>query len=99
LAIDITLRCIKFGIRLPDGLLLAYPGLIYYLIISNGYHLALNLSSKCFSPSLLMALDDQIVPFTFLKMCLKLYLSDERCKPEADPFISPILASPEVFKV
>lgn len=26
LGIDITLRCIKFGIRVPDGLLLAYPG-------------------------------------------------------------------------
>ena len=26
LAIGITLRCIKLGIRMPDGLLLAYPG-------------------------------------------------------------------------
>jgi len=26
LAINITLRCIKFGIRIPDGLLLSYPG-------------------------------------------------------------------------
>lgn len=59
--------------------------------------LALNLSVKCFSPSLLIALDDQIVPFTFLKMCLKLYLSDPKCKPEVDPFISPILASEEVI--
>lgn len=71
--------------------------LIIAELINFYYYLALNLSTKCFSPSLLFALDDQIVPFTFLKMCLKLYLSDERCQPEIDPFISPILASDEVF--
>lgn len=26
LAVNITMRCIKYGIRIPDGLLLSYPG-------------------------------------------------------------------------
>ena len=69
---------------MPDGLYLAYP--------------ALNLNTKIFSPSLMLALDDQIVPYTFLKMCLESYLSDPRSRPELDPFISPAVASDEVYQ-
>ena len=60
LVLSLTLRCIKHGVRVPDGLLLAYP--------------ALNLVQKKFSPSLLEALDDVILPHTFLKLCLDAYV-------------------------
>ena len=46
----------------------------------------------------MLALDDQIVPYTFLKMCLESYLSDPRSRPELDPFISPAVASDEVYQ-
>ncbi len=83
LALSLSLLCIKHGVRIPDGLYLAYP--------------ALNLNTKVFSPSLLLALDDQIVPYTFLKMCLESYLLDSNSKPDMDPFISPAVASDEVI--
>lgn len=49
-------------LRIPDGLVLAYP--------------ALNLTYKTYTPSLLTALNDMILPHTFLKICLKAYLKD-----------------------
>jgi acetyl esterase/lipase len=38
-----------------------------------------------------------ILPHTFLKLCLKAYLRDERLKADVDPLISPILTSMEVL--
>jgi hormone-sensitive lipase len=43
-------------VRLPDGIVACYP--------------ALNLNVKFFTPSLLLALEDNILPHTFLKLCL-----------------------------
>jgi hormone-sensitive lipase len=40
----LTILCIKMGVRVPDGILMAYP--------------ALNLNLQFFTPSLLIALDD-----------------------------------------
>lgn len=50
--------------RIPDGLILCYP--------------ALNLSSEYFTPSLLLALDDPILPLPFLKMCMNSYAGKQK---------------------
>jgi hormone-sensitive lipase len=59
----LTLLCIKMGLRVPDGIVLVYP--------------ALNLNIHNYSPSLLLALDDQILPHTFLKICLNSYVEND----------------------
>ena len=68
---------IAWKLPLPTGLVLVYP--------------ALNLDFNNYTPSLLTALNDMILSHTFLKLCLKAYLKDERYKAEENPFISPIL--------
>jgi len=56
----LTNLLISLKIRVPDGLVLVYP--------------ALNLNYYGYTPSLLNALNDMILPHTFLKICLKSYL-------------------------
>jgi hormone-sensitive lipase len=58
---------------------------------------ALNLNFNTYTPSLLTALNDMILPHTFLKLCLKAYLKDPKYNPEEDPYVSPILTSSEVL--
>lgn len=55
----VTIMAIMRGYRVPDGLILAYPGL--------------SLSKWDFIPSMLLSLDDPILPYPFLKMCLDSY--------------------------
>ena len=62
LAAALTVLAIERNYRIPDGIVLAYP--------------ALNLSKKKFTPSLLLSLDDPILPYPFLKMCLSSYVGD-----------------------
>ncbi len=50
-----TIMAIERNYRIPDGLILCYP--------------ALNLSKNKFTPSLMLGLDDPVLPFPFLKMC------------------------------
>jgi hormone-sensitive lipase len=57
-----TLLAIERGFRKPDGLILCYP--------------AMSLSKLRFVPSLLLATDDQLLPYPFLKMCLDSYIGD-----------------------
>lgn len=64
-------------IRPPDGLVMVYP--------------ALNLNYHNYTPSLLTALNDMILPHSFLKICLKAYLK-ENCDP-FDPYVSPVYTS------
>jgi hormone-sensitive lipase len=56
----------------------------------------LNLSRNNFTPSYLLALDDPILPYPFLRMCLESYIGDI-ADPD-HPYISPINASDEVLK-
>jgi hormone-sensitive lipase len=74
---------IKSKRRVPDGLFLAYP--------------ALNLQTNTYSPSLLKALNDEVVPYSFLELCLNSYLPHEKYA-SMDPLVSPILASEEFLK-
>jgi len=59
---------IMWDLPRPAGLVLVYPAL------------SLNLSE--YTPSLLTALNDLILPHTFLKLCQKAYVKDEKLKPE-----------------
>lgn len=59
---------------------------------------ALNVNWRAFTPSYLLALDDQILPHQFLKLCSKSYLGEnEKLRPDLDPLLSPGIASKEVF--
>jgi len=59
--------------------------------------LALNLNATQFTPSYLLALDDQILPHTFLKLCSNSYAGNkETARPDIDPLLSPSIASNEV---
>lgn len=58
----LTNMLVNLKLRVPDGLVLVYP--------------ALNLCPDCYTPSLLTALNDLILPHTFLKICLKAYLKE-----------------------
>lgn len=53
---------LKWNLPAPSGLVLVYP--------------ALNLNFQDYTPSLLTALNDMILPHTFLKLCLKAYLKE-----------------------
>jgi len=82
LVLGVALMAIKRGIRPPDGLVLAYP--------------ALHLSTKKFSPSLLLALDDQMIPYSLLKLCMQSYIA-KGFNCDIDPFLSPLMASDELL--
>eukprot|EP00743_Colponemidia_sp_Colp-15_P006203 GILK01006672.1.p1 GENE.GILK01006672.1~~GILK01006672.1.p1 ORF type:complete len:819 (-),score=180.26 GILK01006672.1:33-2489(-) len=81
LAAAVTVKAIRENFRVPDGIVLAYP--------------ALNLT-KAFSPSLLLALDDPIVPYTFLECCLAAYLGPN-ADPTTDPYLSPAIAPDDIL--
>ncbi|XP_054736586.1 hormone-sensitive lipase [Anastrepha obliqua] len=62
LCIGVALKCIELGIRVPDGLFLAYcPTLISFVP----------------SPARLLCLMDPLLPFGFMMRCLRAYASPE----------------------
>jgi hormone-sensitive lipase len=75
---------INEGMRIPDGLLLVYP--------------ALNLSKKAFSPSLLLAQDDPLISFSFLKLCQEAYIGESGANPDTDWRLSPCYAPDSMLK-
>lgn len=79
----LSLMAIERGFKVPDGLILCYP--------------ALSLSKSKFTPSLLLGIDDPMLPYPFLKMCLSSYVGDFSQHPHCDPstshLLSPVLAS------
>jgi hormone-sensitive lipase len=52
---------------MPQGIVLVYP--------------ALNLNLNNYTPSLLTALNDMILPHTFLKLCARSYLKEQDLCP------------------
>lgn len=62
ITVAVTLKCIQNNFRIPDGILLGYP--------------AMSLSLKRFTPSLLTALDDFILRYSFLSICIDSYVKD-----------------------
>ncbi|CAD8043445.1 unnamed protein product [Paramecium primaurelia] len=79
----LTIQAIKAGVRIPDGILLAYP--------------ALSLDIKQFTPSFLVSLDDSLLHHTVLKLCLQSYIEKE-FNPNLDPMLSPSKASDDILK-
>ena len=84
---------IQRNYRKPDGIILAYPCNFVLLFIFLG----LNLSFNDFTPSILLALDDPILPFPFLKMCLGSYIGSDEGIAQ-NPYLSPLKASDEVLR-
>ena len=84
LAAALTNLLIEWNLPKPDGLVLVYP--------------ALNLNINNYTPSLMHALNDMILPHTFLKLCLRAYLKDPNLSPKTDQFVSPINAKPSTLK-
>jgi len=82
LAIAVTLRIIKAGLKPPQGLLMVYP--------------CLQLDLNYASPSSFQALDDPMLHISLLKLCIKSYVGD--MKGLEDPFISPVFASDEILE-
>ena len=84
----LTLMAIQRKFRVPDGLIMCYP--------------ALNLSKMTFTPSLLLSIDDPILPYSFLNMCLESYIGDfsgaPGCNPAHQMYLSPGIATDEVLK-
>jgi hormone-sensitive lipase len=83
MGLGITSLAIKSKTRAPDGIFLAYP--------------ALNLRMDIYSPSLTEAVTDEIVPFSFLALCLLAYNQDQE-RPKKDPILSPSLLSDEMLE-
>lgn len=83
MALGVVARCLERGVRAPNGILLAYP--------------ALSLDVGNFTPSYLIALNDLIVPHTFLKLCLSAYVQSSDADPSTDYYISPLYTPAELL--
>ena len=79
LAAALTTLLIEWNLPKPEGLVLVYP--------------ALNLNFNNYTPSLIHALNDMILPHTFLKICLNAYMKDVVLNPETNQYLSPINTS------
>ncbi|XP_037948822.1 hormone-sensitive lipase-like [Teleopsis dalmanni] len=63
LSIGVALKCIEMGVRIPDGIFLAYcPTLVSFIP----------------SPARLLCLMDPLLPFGFMMRCLRAYASPAR---------------------
>jgi hormone-sensitive lipase len=82
LVLALAYKILKSGLPGPSGLVLAYP--------------ALNLNKDSCSPSLLHALEDLLVPHTFLKLCLEAYLNG--ILDISNPLISPTFIEDEILE-
>jgi hypothetical protein len=73
---------------MPLALMMSYP--------------ATYVSEKKFVPSLLLSLDDILLPSKFLTYALKAYASDlehlnSECKADKNPLISPLVATEDIL--
>lgn len=80
----ITNLCIQLGIQKPCAVLAFYP--------------ALNLLMENFTPSLMYSLEDPLLSFEFLFLCLRSYVPGSEFKPGKDYLISPIFTPDDVLK-
>lgn len=80
----LAIKCILENVRRPDGLLLVYP--------------AVYIDDKLIKKSFFKCLDDDVVPYSFLKMCKDMYLQDEGLDGGLDMMISPLVASDEIYE-
>jgi hormone-sensitive lipase len=85
LSVVLAIKSALERIKIPDGLLLVYP--------------AVYLDDKLIKKSLFRCFDDDVVPYSFLKICKDLYLQDETFKPSEDFMISPLMACQDLLKL
>eukprot|EP00299_Pterocystis_sp_00344_P006984 c2035_g1_i1.p1 GENE.c2035_g1_i1~~c2035_g1_i1.p1 ORF type:complete len:619 (+),score=154.54 c2035_g1_i1:57-1859(+) len=81
LAACVTLRAILENVKVPNGCLLAYPVL----------HLDLK-----YTPSYLQAVDDRMLPYSLLLVCLEAYAPPDKTE-RSNCLLSPLLAPTEVL--
>jgi acetyl esterase/lipase len=81
LALAVTYKAIQEERRLPDALFLAYP--------------ATDLT-KTPTPSRVLFLNDVLLPYYFLEVCLEAYISPHD-DPHHDPLLSPLAAKDELL--
>jgi acetyl esterase/lipase len=82
LAVAVALKARAHGLRVADGICLAYPAL--YVNVA-------------WSPSRLLSFFDPLLPLSILDLCLRAYVP-EGAHPHKDPFISPLVASPDALR-
>ena len=76
LTASVTLRAIRDGYRVPDGVLMSYP--------------ALNLYRYAMLPSRVLAFKDAILPFAFLDLVIRAYIPEHLIlSAKEDPLLSP----------
>lgn len=80
----LTLLCVKYGLRMPTAIFMSYP--------------ALNLNYHNYTPSLLISLEDFILPHTFLKYCLSCYIREGQLDPRHNFYLSPVAAPDSYLK-
>lgn len=78
----LTLRLIRAGLRVPDGLVLMYP--------------SLSMDLSIFSPSYFLSIDDRLLPYSLMNLISKTY-PGEGADASMDPFLSPLAASDELL--
>ena len=100
LCLSVTLRAIHTRFTKPDGLCLAYPGIYIYIYIYSIYYilytLATNLNMQDFTPSLLYGLDDVLLRYCFLNICMEAYVGEGDVRQ--DPYLSPLIMNEHVNK-
>ena len=84
LALGVTNKAILEGIKKPDGLVLVYP--------------ALYLHDKAFKDSLMLCLEDNVMPYSFMKLCKELYVQDSEFDCGTNFWISPLVAGDELIR-
>lgn len=84
LALALCNLTIKECVRKPDSVFLNYS--------------PLNLDRESFTSSLFFSFTDAMLPFSFIELCLKNYISEKGVNVKIDPFISPGIASVEFLK-
>ena len=82
LALGLTYLSIINNLRLPSALFLFYPALRFHM--------------DYFTPSLLMSVNDVILPFHFLLFCVEAYM--DKYFNKDDFFLNPLLAPLELIR-
>ena len=82
LVTSLTIKAISEGFRVPDGLLLIYPGM--------------NLQEKYFSKSTLISLKNHVLPYSYYKLLAQAYVQNGYSLDNY--LISPLLCPNEILK-
>jgi hormone-sensitive lipase len=108
LAMSMCLLAIKHGVRLPDGIVLAYPAIDLSRFVSDlssrGCHrslkfvLALLVCCRTATPSRIMFAHDVLLSYHLLDTCLKAYLGEKENEAGSNKLISPLLASDDELR-